>query len=307
MLDAFKLKPFDLEPVLATWTDGPMFYGKPKKDMPVDQWLDKIKDGCTERKVPKEVWHRVGEYFMGDAARKRLDELKAVMSKVHGGSYRWDWKKFKLAMMNMGWNISSDTKETLKVRAKASGSWWITRKKSSEGAAPAEAPEPEPPRPSRTASWIVNKNTDIGAPPPVEKSGTMVKRSLPKRSKSMLLPIRDKSPTPPLPVPARRGSVSDSSSLTTIAQAPLWLLNASEAMDILISEHPKVMTTLSAILITVGSIPAIPAISAGAGGVFLASSAAHTAGAIAVGLGSWIKAQQSGKVSITDGKSAASH
>ncbi|KAJ3496042.1 hypothetical protein NMY22_g19863 [Coprinellus aureogranulatus] len=35
----------------------------------------------------------------------------------------------------------------------------------------------------------------------------------------------------------------------------------------------------------VGSIPAIPAISAGAGGAILASSAAHAIGAVAVGLG----------------------
>lgn len=32
----------------------------------------------------------------------RLDELKQVIVKVHGGKYRWTWKKFKLAMLNMG-------------------------------------------------------------------------------------------------------------------------------------------------------------------------------------------------------------
>jgi hypothetical protein len=52
------------------------------------------------------------------------------------------------------------------------------------------------------------------------------------------------------------------------------------------------MTTISAVLITVGSIPAIPAISAGAGGAALASGAAHAVGAIAVGVGSWLRAQQ---------------
>ena len=52
------------------------------------------------------------------------------------------------------------------------------------------------------------------------------------------------------------------------------------------------MSTISAILITAGSIPAIPAVAAGAGGAILASGAAHAVGAIAVGIGSWLKAQQ---------------
>jgi flagellar biosynthesis component FlhA len=73
------------------------------------------------------------------------------------------------------------------------------------------------------------------------------------------------------------------------------LLNACSALDLLTTEHPKVMTTLSAILITVGSIPAIPAIAGGAGGAILASGAVHAVGAVAVGVGSWIKVQQESK------------
>lgn len=76
---------------------------------------------------------------------------------------------------------------------------------------------------------------------------------------------------------------------------PAWLLNACGALEFLTTEHPKVMTTLSAILITVGSIPAIPAIAGGAGGAILASGAAHAVGAVAVGVGSWIKVQQETK------------
>jgi flagellar biosynthesis component FlhA len=72
-------------------------------------------------------------------------------------------------------------------------------------------------------------------------------------------------------------------------------LNACSALDLLTTEHPKVMTTLSAILITVGSIPAIPVIASGAGGAILASGAAHAVGAVAVGVGSWIKLQQESK------------
>lgn len=102
MLDAFKLKEFDLEPVFDAWKNPPRFLGNPKKDPPVDTWLDQVKEGCLERKVPKEYWYKVGQRFLGDKARKRLDELKEVLRHLHGGNYRWDWKKFKTAMRNMG-------------------------------------------------------------------------------------------------------------------------------------------------------------------------------------------------------------
>jgi hypothetical protein len=102
MLEAFKLKPFDLEPIYTSWTDGPRFVGNPTKDGPVDDWLSSIKAGCIERKVSQEYWHKVGQHFMGEQAKARLDELKLVMGKVHGGKYRWNWKRFKIAMRNMG-------------------------------------------------------------------------------------------------------------------------------------------------------------------------------------------------------------
>lgn len=80
--------------------------------------------------------------------------------------------------------------------------------------------------------------------------------------------------------------------MTTVTHAPVWLLNACNALDFLSTEHPKVMSTVSAILITAGTIPSIPAISAGAGGALLASGAIQAVGAIAVGVGSWLKAAQ---------------
>ena len=58
------------------------------------------------------------------------------------------------------------------------------------------------------------------------------------------------------------------------------------------------MTTLSAVLITVGSLPALPAISAGAGGAFLASSTAHALGSLAVGLGTLLQQQTEGKIQV---------
>lgn len=56
------------------------------------------------------------------------------------------------------------------------------------------------------------------------------------------------------------------------------------------------MSTLSAVLIAAGTLPTLPGIGAGAGGAILASGAAHAIGAVAVGLGSWLKAQQDGQV-----------
>ena len=88
---------------------------------------------------------------------------------------------------------------------------------------------------------------------------------------------------------APRSDVLRHPTLTEVKQAPSWLLNAYQALEFLTSEHPKVMSTLSTILITVGSIPSIPAVGAGAGGAILASTTAHAVGAIAVGVGSALR------------------
>lgn len=51
VLDAFKLKAFDLEPIFESWKDAPLFTGNSKKDPPVEAWMEEIKEGCIERKV----------------------------------------------------------------------------------------------------------------------------------------------------------------------------------------------------------------------------------------------------------------
>jgi hypothetical protein len=107
MLDAFKSKEFDLQPIFDSWKNPPCFLGNPKKDPPVDTWLDQVKEGCLERKIPKDCWPKVGQRFLGDKARKRLDELQDVLRNLHGGNYKWDWKRFKIAMRNMGCTLSS--------------------------------------------------------------------------------------------------------------------------------------------------------------------------------------------------------
>jgi N6-adenosine-specific RNA methylase IME4 len=79
---------------------------------------------------------------------------------------------------------------------------------------------------------------------------------------------------------------------TATANVPVWLLNATGALDFFNNEHPKTMTAVAAALITVGSLPAIPGFAAVAGGTFLASHAFQAAGAIALGVGNWLRATQ---------------
>jgi len=62
------------------------------------------------------------------------------------------------------------------------------------------------------------------------------------------------------------------------------------------------MTTLSAVLITAGTLPAIPAIS---GGTVLATGVAQAVGAIAVGVGNLLKAQHEGQIQM-NGSAAGS-
>ncbi|KAL0579220.1 hypothetical protein V5O48_002782 [Marasmius crinis-equi] len=355
VLQAFKLKPFELEPIYASWKDGPRFTGNPQKDPPVEEWLKTIKAGCMERNVPKEYWHKVGRHFMDEKARARLDELKSVMAKVHGGNYRWNWEKFKIAMRNMGWNLEDNATETIKVKAKpSSGLWWIHKDSTSEKEKPKEdeqskgppvkqATRPTPKR-SESSFWLgrrpsIDKGPE-GHKKEDDKENTMQTRPLPTRSNSSFWPIRKNTQDAVLveepeqipqantrpatskskahsdtkvmtvreaskpPIPVRKDSSGDET-VTTITHAPIWLLNACNALDFLQTEHPKVMTTLSAILITAGTLPTIPAISAGAGGAFLASQAAQAAGAIAVGVGSWLKAQQEARSGSTTPPSEA--
>ncbi|KAF8494945.1 hypothetical protein F5888DRAFT_1714348 [Russula emetica] len=350
MLDAFKLKEFDLEPVFESWKNPPRFLGNPKKDSPVDTWLDQVKEGCLERKIPKEYWHKVGQRFLGDKARKRLDELKEVLRNLHGGNYRWDWKKFKTAMRNMGWDVDDEKTESVRVQTKSSGSWWIigrekeevseepietkqTEKKKpvpmrratvGESSPTTDKPQPEKsktetetekPAPKRRGTWLVRSpsNASISSATPAENSKEVVKAEPASSSGFWKLPFPSSSsnpttaPSATTPAPALAPAATTTTTTTAVvptsaapqgevttteAQAPVWLLNACNALDFLTSEHPKVMSTLSAVLITVGTLPALPGISAGAGGAILASHAVQAAGAIAVGVGHWLKSAQ---------------
>ncbi|KIP06761.1 hypothetical protein PHLGIDRAFT_42695, partial [Phlebiopsis gigantea 11061_1 CR5-6] len=306
IVDVFKIKPFALEPIYDSWPSAPIFQGNPSRDQPVDDWLAQIKEGCLARRVPKEYWHKVAQHYLGPHARARFDELKAVMRTLHGGRYMWNWKRFKCAMRNMGWEIDVHKTEEIKVQRKPSGVWWIVggRRERAE-------PDSDAVSVSSTSSSV---DKDLPAVPsdasttrPVPKKAmtwdfaSFKGFPTPKRSNTTATVVTMSSisttPPPPYTPPSEKASAqsmllnaagkpADPPTATEVAHAPTWLLNASQALGFLATEHPKAMTAISAVLITIGSIPALPAIATGAGGAFLASGTAQAIGSIAVGVGS---------------------
>jgi len=211
----------------------------------------------------------------------------------------------------MSWKDSHKmTPVKVKVDRK-SGSWWVPKPKE-EATAPSssERASRPPPTKQKSMSTLVSKHTNTATKEhprmPVRAKTTLTNvPTRPARSNSVNV---KKLPKPPsrsgtmdstISVKSPETQAAENSSteptITTIAEVPAWLLNACGALEFLTTEHPKVMTTVSAILITIGSIPAIPAIAGGAGGAILASGAAHAVGAVAVGVGSWIKVQQETK------------
>lgn len=89
-----------------------------------------------------------------------------------------------------------------------------------------------------------------------------------------------------LAAPLRLVSPPPPPQTTIIAQVPLWLIAASDTLNCIISEYPTTMSILAAVLITVGSIPSLPAVSAG--------SAAHALGSMAVGVGALLRERAQG-------------
>ncbi|KAF9231511.1 hypothetical protein BU15DRAFT_82301 [Melanogaster broomeanus] len=304
MLEAFKIKEFDLNPIFESWVNPPMFYGESKKDMSVDDWLNQIKTGCVERKVPEEYWHKVAQHFMGEKAKFRLVELKNVMAKVNGGKYRWSWKKFKIAMKNMGWNIDTEVTTPVTVHRRPSGgSFWLTRRRSSKNqvsketeiveVVKVEAPQlpPKEPRPNPVKML---SDTAITAAAAFKSRHHPPHRANTMGAAITTMSTASSAPLPPLPISTQPSP--ENNAVTTVSNVPTWLLNACHALDFLTTEHPRAMTTLSAVLITAGTLPAIPAIS---GGTVLATGVAQAVGAIAVGVGNLLKAQHDGQIQVS--------
>ncbi|KAF8200325.1 hypothetical protein BJ912DRAFT_948738 [Pholiota molesta] len=248
MLNAFKIKPFDLEPIYAEWKDGP-------KDLPVEEWLEKIKEGCVARGVPEEYWYKAAQHFMGPKARARLDELKQVIVKVHGGKYRWTWKKFKLAMLNMGWNIDANKKETIKIQGKGSGMWFSRRKDTEPESV--KANEPDPPVAESNSIWItktpiVEEPEEVEEPLLASRMNSKEEKELPQRPGHQSA----KSDT------MHEGTFSSLSFRIPIIVSLIIFHIRSSDNDASAGVASEACTALDAILITAGSIPAMPAIAA---------------------------------------------
>ena len=221
--------------------------------------------------------------------------------------------------------IDKDAIETIKVQGKESGLWFTCRKDTEPRNIEESVPIQRPPLTNSNSMWLLRK--PLVEEPVEEPVAESVKPAAPaRRERSMTTSsfwparmntkdeLKELPCTPPKQVITKSPSPSRSSTsdggqgknfnynysqgwcdqnilvVTTETQVPIWLLNACAALEYITNEHPKAMSILSAILITAGSILAIPAIAAGAGGLVLASSAAQAAGAIAIGLGQALNA-----------------
>ncbi|KAH9964810.1 hypothetical protein BJV74DRAFT_786271 [Russula compacta] len=96
------------------------------------------------------------------------------------------------------------------------------------------------------------------------------------------------------------------------ADARRWLLNQCKALHCRITKHPKVMSSISTVLIIMGSIVLLPGISACVNGTILAHPAVKVAAGVAVAVGKWLRsaaskattqAQSTGQANIGDGNS----
>ena len=113
------------------------------------------------------------------------------------------------------------------------------------------------PTTSSTTATATAAKASKTAPPPTESLASRV---------AVTLRLRDPPPPPPT---------------TLVAQVPVWLLAASEAIFAMTPDSSGAMSILAAVLITVGSIPALPGVAAG--------STATALGAAAVGLGTILR------------------
>ena len=93
-----------LPALLAAWPAEkapPRFLGKPKKDLPVDDWLAKVAEACVASGIPQKLWHEVARHFMSDDARRRVEEVEKVMQTAFGHTWGWKWSSFGVALKNI--------------------------------------------------------------------------------------------------------------------------------------------------------------------------------------------------------------
>lgn len=219
------------------------------------------------------------------------------------GAFRWDWTKFEVAMRHMNWHI--DSKRTLLFRLNMiPGLWWVVpteKAKEAECVVDSDlnqlflkralkgkltkqsANQPSEPAPSKCSEKtkpLPKSSLNSKSSPAVSKNNSMSSPPSQTQNKPWTL-LHMRKPDDPAQV--------------RIANAPEWLLTACQSLDAISTEYPKTISVIAAVLVTVGSVPSLPV----AAGTALASGTAHALGDVAVGLGSWIGAQQRRLVDVS--------
>ncbi|KAI8992765.1 hypothetical protein BD414DRAFT_513872 [Trametes punicea] len=260
-------RPFDLAMALQSWSttapDSPVpeFKGKPKRkeDPTPEAWLILVEKGCTARSVPKAHWAAVAKHFMAKKARSRVLQVEKVMHALHGEQWVWRWKDFKVAVMNMGWNIEETKTRQVQVERKSSGLWWIVGGKGTaitqNNIATGDGNKPSQTSTKTLADGKSPNNTNsrgslgskLLSKSPPSKAAAAPKATVPTRTTPLFslpaLPFLRPAPQPQQTI------------LQTItAQVPLWLLAATEALSTLSNEHPDVFTAVAAALVAVGTV-----------------------------------------------------
>ncbi|KAL4244263.1 hypothetical protein ABKN59_010038 [Abortiporus biennis] len=270
----------------------PSFSGRPKKDGPVQIWLEHIEDACRLYKIPKELWHEVAMSFMKGRAKERWECVAVVMDNLYGGvggsksggKYRWNWKKFKVAMLNMSWELHSNLTQAFRVASIPSGCWWTLGVGKNES-----EPSTSPPisTPSNPPFLMRRVSKPLLPHPKYQSTGSERPRPLRWRTSTAsssntssegdgpagVEMVDEEGMRKPGPSISRMDNWQQSILPSiSIVHAPIWLLHVCHSLDDLStssrsssSRKPhsqpqprKQMSVLSAILVTLNEIPHVP-------------------------------------------------
>ncbi|TBU41117.1 hypothetical protein BD309DRAFT_298367 [Dichomitus squalens] len=263
-------KPFDLAATLESWSTAnadhliPEFRGKPKrKDDPTAQaWLDLVEMGCGARRVPKTHWPDVAKHFMAKKARGRVMEVEKVMRVLQGEQWGWTWKSFRVAFLNMGWNIDEKQTREVNVERKTTGLWRIVAGNKDESSSTSVLGAR-----SSGSKAVVPASKTVVDTKPSKSSPSKLLSSVPKPA--VLQKEKDKKDKEPKPTHSRSNTLfslpalpflraapqPEQSMLNKVsAQVPLWLLAATEALAGLANDNPDVLTAIATVLVAVGTI-----------------------------------------------------
>jgi len=87
--------------------------------------------------------------------------------------------------------------------------------------------------------------------------------------------------------PHPEATASEATTTRSMDTPPLWRVKARKVLGYLTARHPKMVSSLSTVLVAVGNIASHPGVSACVGGPILA--AVQSVGALAVTVGEWLR------------------